>query len=276
MKSALTRSVQLGGMLLLLSAGVGTSSPDRWFPITLIAPREQGEYVARDAVTHEELWRSRWLVERVSGGSDSVFRVREDGAGRRGRPEPTRWTASMEIAVADGNEVFSAIKEVRDSSGRLLETQRRTLSYQARSGMVTTIDQDKGTERSVSFAVDEVSIPIELLPMQLRSLPERPGRHMRFHLITRDGKTIPMMARIVGRETVSTPAGEFASYRTELVVTGLRGMVAQFLLPALTMWHRVDPPHAWVRYQGLDGGVGSREVIMELVRFESDAEPGRG
>src|SRR5262249_971599 len=103
----------------------------------------------------------------------------------------------------------------------------------------------------------------------LRALSDSADRRVQFHLITRDGKTIPMLARIVGREMVSTPAGTFDSYKTELVVTGVRGVVAQFVLPAMYMWRRVEPPHAWVRYQGLDGGLGSSEAIMELVRFET-------
>jgi hypothetical protein len=56
-----------------------------------------------------------------------------------------------------------------------------------------------------------------------------------------------------------------------LAVTGIRGVLGQLVLPAMYMWHRVDPPHAWLRYRGLDGGIGSSEVVMELVRFETDA-----
>jgi len=267
-------SVRLGLMLMLVSAAASHSSPIR-LPTALIAPQERGEYVARDARTKEELWRTRWVIEQATNGAGPVYRVREEGAGRRGRPEPTRWTVTMEVNLAPGDEAFSAVREIRDSSDRPLETMRRALTYKAGTGTVTIVDHAKNAERSESFAVDAASIPVELLPMQLRALSDAPDHRMRFQLVTREGKSVPMAARIVGQETISTPAGDFPAYKTELAVTGVRGVLGQLVLPAMYMWHRVDPPHAWLRYQGLDGGIGSREVVMELVRFETDSKPAR-
>ena len=266
--------VRLGLTLVLVSAVSGHSSPIR-LPTALIAPEERGEYVARDAHTQEELWRTRWVIERAGIEGGIAYRVREDGAGRRGRPEPTRWTVTMEVGLAQGSEAFSAVREIRDLSDRPIETMRRALSYKAGTGTVTIVDHVKNVERSESFTVEETSIPVELLPMQLRALSDAPDRRMRFHLVTREGKSVPMAARIVGQETIRTPAGDFAAYKTELAVTGVRGVLGQLVLPAMYMWHRVDPPHAWLRYQGLDGGIGSREVVMELVRFETNVTQAR-
>jgi hypothetical protein len=156
--------VRLGLTLVLVSAVTGHSSPIR-FPTALIAPQERGEYVARDARTQEELWRTRWVIERATNGRGMVDRVREDGAGRRGRPEPTSWTVTMEVDLAQGSDAFSAVREIRDSSDRPLETMRRALSYKAGTGSVTIVDHARNAERSESFAVEETSIPVELLPM---------------------------------------------------------------------------------------------------------------
>ena len=276
MNAATAKMSRLALVLLFvatsLAVAVGNPQPLSLLPAALVAPFERGEYIARDARTREELWRTRWVIEHATAADRHVIHVREDGAGRRGRPEPTKWTVSMEVDVTPGNETFSAIKELRDSSDRPLESQRRMIRYHTGFGTVTTVDHDKHTEQAVTFSVDDESIPAELLATQLRALPDAAARSMRFRLITRDGKAIPMAARIVGQETVTTPAGAFQCYKTELAVTGLRGLVGQLVLPAMYMWHRVDPPHAWVKYQGLDGGVGSREVVMELVRFETRAQ----
>src|SRR5262245_6337496 len=110
----LSMSVRLGLMLVLVSAAASHSSPIR-LPTALIAPQERGEYVARDARTQEELWRTRGVIDRATNGAGLVYRVREEGAGRRGRPEPTRWTVAMEVDLAPGGEAFSAVREIRDS-----------------------------------------------------------------------------------------------------------------------------------------------------------------
>lgn len=255
---------------VLLATGVTAREASllRLMPSTLVGTHERGEYVGRDAKTGEELWRTRWTVERPSEDAAQV-RVREDGAGRRGRAEPTRWTVSMDVDLRDGRESFSSTRELWDATGRPLESQRRTMTYGNGSGVVTTVDHAKQTEQSVTFAVDNESIPTELLATELRALPGLSGRRMPFRLVTRDGKVVPMVARIVGEEIVTTPAGTFPCYKTELSISGVRGAVGQFLLPPMHMWHRVEAPHAWVKYQGPDGGLGSREVTMELVSFDS-------
>jgi hypothetical protein len=67
-----------------------------------------------------------------------------------------------------------------------------------------------------------------------------------------------MAARIVGQETISTSAGSFAAYKTELAVTGLAGVLGQLVLPAMYMWHHVDPPHAWLLIAASTAGSGQR------------------
>ncbi|HEV8441744.1 MAG TPA: hypothetical protein VGT40_26955 [Methylomirabilota bacterium] len=269
--SSIRRHLSPLGALWLLAAGAAAGSaapPLGLLPVALLAAVERGEYVARDARTGEELWRTRWTLERVGDGRARI-RVREDGAGRRGRAEPTKWTVSMDMDLTPGEETFSSVKETRSASDRPLETQSRMVRYKAGTGSVTTVDHEKGAERSATFAVGPDSVPSEILSTQLRVLPEASNRELRFQLVTREGKTIPMAARIIGQERMTTPAGAFECYKTELALTGVRGLVSQVALPSMLMWHRVDSPHVWIRYRGPDGGLGSREVVMELVRFEA-------
>jgi hypothetical protein len=90
---------------------------------------------------------------------------------------------------------------------------------------------------------------------------------MRFDLVTRDGKVFGMLARIIGRERVDVPAGSFECYRVELAPTGLIGVLADLAMPKTYMWHAVAAPHIWVKFQGVEGGPGGREIIRELVQF---------
>jgi hypothetical protein len=98
-----------------------------------------------------------------------------------------------------------------------------------------------------------------------------PGGEVAFDLVTRDGRVMPMTARIVGREAVTTPAGTFDCHKIELSPTGLVGQAAKLLLPRTYVWHSATPPHVWVKYRGLDGGPGAPEVVMELTHFDPPA-----
>jgi hypothetical protein len=232
-----------------------------------MAPVEEGEYVALDAKTGAELWWTQWTVKEVSRDGQTTVRVEEQGKGIRGTTTPTMWTIRMLLDQSSKETRFSSRREVRDLSGHLLTVQERELDYTAGTGRITTSDPRTGkTEsRDLSLALDAVGI--ETLAIRLRALPGQPGQQMRFELVTFSGKEVEMLAKIVGREQVRVPAGSFECYKVELSLTGVVGFIAGLVMPSMYMWHTVAAPHIWVKYQGPEGGVGSREIVRQLVRF---------
>ncbi len=232
-----------------------------------MAAAEEGEYRARDARSGRELWRTQWVVGRTTQDGRTQIRVREDGKGQRGSDAVTTWTVHIVLDISAEDTRLTSLREVRDLSGQLLEVERRDFDYASGSGRVTTTDGRTGRIQSRSFPLTPDSIGVEVLANDLRRLPELPDQQMRFTLITRDGKAHGMLAKIVGRESVEVPAGSFECYRVELAPTGLVGIVADLLLPRMYMWHTVTAPHVWVKFQGVEGGPGSPEIIRELVRF---------
>ena len=65
------------------------------------------------------------------------------------------------------------------------------------------------------------------------------------------------------------PAGTFDCVKVELVPAGINKFLARLVLPRIYMWQTEAPPHFWVKYQGPDGGQLSREIVRELVHYES-------
>jgi hypothetical protein len=128
----------------------------------------------------------------------------------------------------------------------------------------------KGEKDLRSVPLGAQAITTELVPAILRLLPETRYRQMRFDLVTVEGRTIGMRARIIGREWVKVPAGNFECFKMELEPTGFIGFLAAFKLSKIFMWHTVAAPHFWVKYEGPEGSTGSRQIVRELVRFETE------
>ncbi|MDA2923981.1 DUF3108 domain-containing protein [Acidobacteria bacterium AH-259-L09] len=67
--------------------------------------------------------------------------------------------------------------------------------------------------------------------------------------------------KVEGRERVKTPAGDFNCYKVEMDVDlGFLNLFKVFV-PDTHFWFTVDPPHFWVRYEGLERGRGSPKVV---------------
>jgi hypothetical protein len=233
-----------------------------------MAPVERGEYRARDARTGEELWRLQWSLKHQTRDGNTIIHAREEGHGRRGSQNPTAWIVQIDVTLSGAQRRLSTRHEVRDLSGDLLEVDERELDITGGAGRVSLLDSRTGQQERRRFPLAEHSIGVEMLAMELRVLPDVKGHQMRFDLVTREGRVVGMEARIVGREVVNVPAGTFECYKVEVAPTGILGVIADLLLPKIHMWHTVTSPHIWVKYEGAEGGVGSREIVRELIRFE--------
>ncbi len=278
---SMTRTIRLAALgaalglsLCLLGApAVSEASPPTpisALPLPSLGAFERGEYRARDAQTGADLWRTRWTVEEDSRDGHQAFHVEETGAGRRDSDRHTAWAVKMDVTLSHHAGRLASAREIRGASGDLLETQRHEFDYAAGKGSVAVTDARTGGVKSTTFPVTPDTIGVEMLPTELRVLPDAANSEVRFQLVTREGKVLPMTARIVGRERVRVPAGSFECYKIQLTVGGFMGWLADFVLPKMFMWHAVASPHIWVKYQGPAAGLGSPEVVMELVRFEAE------
>lgn len=253
------------------SSGDARPIPLSALPLPPIATEERGEYRALDVRTGTELWRTRWSMHVESPGAMPVIRVHEEGAGVRGAAERRQWNVSMQVSLGAGARRLSSERETRDGAGALVSIQRRTLDFTAGTGRIVTERPDAAGPKEVALRLSNDALSTDLLPTFLRVLPTVPSGEIAFDLVTRDGRLMPMTARIVGREAVTTPAGGFDCHKIELTMTGLVGQAAKVFLPRTYVWHSAVPPHVWVKYRGLDGGPGAREVVMELTRFDPPA-----
>lgn len=234
-----------------------------------LGPIERGEYRARDARTEEELWRTRWKLEaRIREGATTI-QVEEEGRGSQEGIGPAAWSVRIDAVFAGGDRRLSSRREIRNDAGRLVRVEERDLNYGSGSGRITVTDGGTSQKEIRQISLTPTSISAEMLAAHLRLLPDRDGRQARFDLITRDGKDVPVAASVVGTERVTVPAGTFECYKIEIDPTGFLGLLSDIFLPRIFMWHTVAAPHYWVKYQGPDEGRLSREIIRELVRFET-------
>jgi hypothetical protein len=254
------------GILLLCGAHPVAAAP---LPVPPLSPIEAGRYRASDVHTGVTLWQEDWTLRQQVEGGQTVLVLSESGRGVRDSTTPTAWTLTLRIARWGAEPHVTATRQVREPTGRLLRVEERDLDYAGGVGHLRRREGASEKTATRTIPLKASTIPVELLPAILRRLPEEPGQAMAFELITHEGSLVPMEAKIVGEEPVTVPAGTYQCYRVQLTPTGLTGFLAGLVLPKFLMWHAVAAPHFWVKYQGPAGGLGSPEIVRELLRFEA-------
>ncbi|MFB3816801.1 MAG: hypothetical protein ACE147_03965 [Candidatus Methylomirabilales bacterium] len=240
-------------------------------PLPPLAPQERGAYRARDLQTGEELSRAEWTLNQQTDEGRPLLHLREEGVQSAGAAGPTAWSEHVTLDLRGAHPVLTGARETRDAAGRPVQIEQRDFDYDLGSGAVVTTEALTGETQSRAVRLTGQTITTGLLPAALRLLPGMQDRRMEFKVVTAEGQTVGMRARVVGREWISVPAGVFDCFKVALELTGLTGALAALKLPPLFMWHTVAAPHFWVKYQGPEGS-SPRQIVRELLRFETRAE----
>ncbi|HWP35570.1 MAG TPA: hypothetical protein VNM66_08235, partial [Thermodesulfobacteriota bacterium] len=233
---------------------------------------ERGAVVAatRDG---QPRWRAEWGLERTVVDGRTALRLTEAGRGHYAPFEQeVRWTVEA-LWIAEGRFAPLRVERVvRDPAGRLLL--RETKTFEASAGTVRVEREDAAGGRSAAeLAVPPDTLAVEGLATALRALPLDPPRTVETHLLTGEPRLYAVGFEPRGREAVRTPAGLFDCYRIEMVPRlGLLGFL-RVVVPRTFFWLTASPPHRWVRYEGLEAGLGTPHIVIELA---GSGEPAGG
>lgn len=264
----------IAAALFLGSAPLRAASPAPLpFPVPAGAPRETGAYRCLDAKTGAERWRSEWTTERGEEAGLPVIRSREEARGVYGkRSSPMQWRVD---SVWDADTTWvprTTVTEFRDPEGRLVERIEKTYRFGEVPGAgtitVRTLGAPEEPPRSTVLPIPAGTVGPEGIGSAFRSLPFGPDLRRRFHLVTGEPKLYRMRLTLEKTETVTVPAGTFRCHKIRMLPEfGLLGFLARPFIPDTFFWHSVEPPHVWIRYEGLESAPGTPRVVLELVSF---------
>ncbi|MBI3989881.1 MAG: DUF3108 domain-containing protein [candidate division NC10 bacterium] len=260
-----------GDILLFLLIGFfgsgGSASADP-LKVPPMDAKERGAVVT-SAKNGGVRWEAEWTMEQVTVNGQRLVRFTETGQGLYSPfREEVRWTLEAFWKTEDAFSPLSFEKTVRDLNGRLLVKERKAFDFARGKVRFERQDSAAGTSTTKELAVPSDTLAVEGIGTALRSLPFEPPRPFRTHLLTNEPDLYEVTLEPRGRERVKTQAGEFECYKVELVPNlGLLSVFRVFV-PKTYFWFTVAPPHFWVRYQGLESGLGTPHVVMELATFE--------
>ena len=123
----------------------------------------------------------------------------------------------------------------------------------------------KSKDKTKSIKLTNKTIPAPTLVLYFQHLIDNQVKQDKFRIITKDGDTHEMTAKISYRPEQLTIGGKKVScYKLKMKPN--MGLISTFI-PDLVFWFRSKSPHTFVRYSGLQTGFGSPDVIQELVKL---------
>jgi hypothetical protein len=222
----------------------------------------QFETLARDG---KPLWTAEWHVRKTTIDGRPAINFTEEGRGQRGEFKgDVKWKIDGYWWLGDALSPGRLERVVTGADGKVLEKTRKIFDQKSGKARFEREGPD-GVVKTKELDAPEDTIATEGIATALRSLPF--GTPLEAHLMTGEPHVYKITLKPEGREKITTPAGTFDCFKVRLIPElGVLSFVNAFV-PDSTFWFQADPPHLWVRYEGLESGLTSPRVEMSLKGF---------
>jgi len=228
-------------------------------------PTDHGTVVT-STVKGEMRWTANWTMEPWTVGGKKAVRFTENGKGQQSPfAQEVFWTLES-VWLADGSFFpLQFEKTVRDAQGQTLSVEKK--NFDSAAGKVKFEHRnEKGEMETSTFSAAPDILTIEGIAGVLQFFPfGKSGSSGRLngHMLSNEPNLYDVSIEPRGTERVATAGGDIECYKIELVPhLGLLNLMKVFY-PKTYFWFKVTEPHTWVRYQGLENGPGTPEIIME-------------
>ena len=113
------------------------------------------------------------------------------------------------------------------------------------------------------FDFEDDLIDKEVLGTCMMNFPFGRKEDFEFHMMTNEPAHYKMTMINRGSKSVQVDGSAYDCYKLQMVPDlGFLGIFAPFV-PKTYFWYRVDAPHDFVRYEGLESGLNTPYIVMQ-------------
>jgi hypothetical protein len=182
----------------------------------------------------------------------------EKGSGIWGKDRTYKTWDSRSYFKYEGAKLtpFQVEVIIKDQNGSVVQTIKK--SYDLQNQVVYC--RINGRTKTLNF--DRDMIDKEEMGVCISSYDFERKPDMSFHLMTNEPARYKMTLKYLGTETVQN----IPCHKLQLVPDlGALNMIGAFV-PKTYFWLEAAPPHDFVRYEGLESGLGTPYIVMEKIK----------
>jgi hypothetical protein len=204
------------------------------------------------------LWSSVAEISPQKIDGKDMLVITERSSGLWGGKDKRQWNVENYYSFTNGRAIplHSSIV-FYDMNSKEVESQRKT--YNAEDSKVYC--NKNGDKKEFDFERDLVDK--ELLGTCLMNYPYNRKSDLEFHMMTNEPAHYKMTMVNKGIEVIRVNNKDIKCYKLQMIPDlGFLGIFAPFV-PKTYFWYRVEAPHDFVRYEGLESGLNTPYIVME-------------
>jgi len=169
------------------------------------------------------------------------------------------------LEYGDSLQTIRSRKEIKNREREAIEIVSKKFDVVQGAVEFERTDLISGKVYSHSFRPGSTVIGTENIGLVLVGTDLAEGAKFKFYLCTDEPKLYKVTAKCLRKEKIVAAGKEFECYKVEII---FHIGFFKIFVPKTYFWYTVDKPHSWIRYEGLESGRGTPQVIMEVLDFQ--------
>lgn len=218
--------------------------------------------VSRVKSSGKKRWQSKVRLQIIEGEGKTFVYSEEKGEESFGEIKRYKIWDSFAYSYLEGEKVIPhRIKVViRNNQGKIIEDVN--IYYDCENKKIICHVNDKVKE----FEFKEHMVDKQNVAVWLMNYPFEEEKDLDFHLLTHAPALYKMNMKYKGKEGLIIGNRKVECYRLEMLPDlGLLNFLRIFY-PKTYFWVETKPPHYFVRYEGLESGLGTPYVVLEATK----------
>jgi hypothetical protein len=232
----------------------------------MTSAHERGATIARTK-SGQTRWKNHWTMDRTTLDGKPILRFTEEGEGVHSPfTQEVKWTITSTWTDTAPPTPLRSDSSYSDGTGKALTHETRVFDLAKKQVRIESTDSKTGRTQTQTMSVPADTLAIDGIAGILRGLNfvnSGATKPLAAHLLSNEPKLYDITLELRGREKIQRAGESVDCYKVELVPHLGVLNVFRLLYPKSVFWFQVAAPHAWTRYEGLENGPGTPEIVME-------------
>ena len=226
---------------------------------------EDGSIVYIDKETAFQRSRSTFSTKRITENDRIIYKYTAHGEGDYDEYKNVTFYIEALVEEKDGllYPIYS-FNSIKNKDGGLVARYEKKFDYAKQKIYYIISDPKEIAVKKAVFPMKGLTVDGPTMIHFLKTFAAHRGEssYKTFYLISEKAQLYRINIKDMGIETLELPAGKIRAIKLRLVPElGLLTGVAKSLIPPTFVWYTEREPYEWLRYEGLETGIGSTHII---------------
>lgn len=216
---------------------------------------------AEDKAKNTLLWESSYNLSKTASLGKDLLILKETGRGIYGASKKDlQWEIEARYFF-EGNRLMPGEVKIIFKNPQGQTTKTITKIYDLNKKKVIC----KVDGRPKFFEFPDDLIGTELIGQFLANYPFEQKKDLIFHLLTHEPRLYKITLKYRGEEKIRVGETDYNCYKLEMIPDLGALNIFGAIVPKTYFWFKKSAPHEFIRYEGLESGLGTPYIIEEIV-----------